>query len=161
MSRVVAYVGLGSNLEEPRAQVLAAFDELARLPETRLTGRSALYRSAPVGGPPQPDYVNAVARLETRLPAEQLLRKLHALERRHGRERSLANAPRVLDLDLLLYGDAIVATPELTIPHPRMHERAFVLEPLLELAPGIELPGRAAARALRAACASQRAERIA
>ncbi len=160
MSRVVAYVGIGSNLAGPQAQVLAAFDELARLPATRLTGRSALYRSAPVGGPPQPDYVNAVARLETRLAAAQLLRELHAIERRRGRERAFANAPRVLDLDLLLYGDAVASGPDVTVPHPRMHERAFVLEPLLELEPGIEVPGHASARALLEACGSQRVERI-
>jgi 2-amino-4-hydroxy-6-hydroxymethyldihydropteridine diphosphokinase len=161
VSRVVAYVGIGSNLADPRQQVLAAFDELARLHESRLTGRSSLYRSAPVGGPPQPDYVNAVARLETGLAAGELLLELHAIERRRGRERRLANAPRVLDLDLLLYGDAVASGPALSLPHPRMHERAFVLEPLLELAPGIAVPGRGSARALLEACRPQRVERIA
>jgi 2-amino-4-hydroxy-6-hydroxymethyldihydropteridine diphosphokinase len=161
VSRVVAYVGIGSNLADPRQQVLAAFDELARLPATRLTGRSPLYRSAPVGGPPQPDYVNAVARLETGLGAAELLRELRAIEARHGRVRTSPNAPRTLDLDLLLHGEAAVATPELTVPHPRMHQRAFVLGPLLDLAPGIEVPGHGAARALLEACRSQRVQRIA
>lgn len=161
MSRVVAYIGIGSNLGNPRAQVLAAFEELARLPATRLTGRSALYASAPVGAPPQPDYVNAVARVETRLGAAPLLHELQAIERRRGRARPFANAPRTLDLDLLLYGDGAVSTPELTVPHPRMHERAFVLAPLLDLAPGIEIPGRGPARALLQACRGQRLERIA
>ena len=131
----IAYVGIGSNLDDPRAQVTSAFDELDKLPHTRVVRKSSLYRSAPVGYAAQPHFVNAVAQLETGLPAERLLDKLHEVEARHGRKRSFPNAPRTLDLDLLLFGEAQLRSPTLTVPHPRMHERAFVLEPLLEIAP--------------------------
>lgn len=131
----LAFVGIGSNLDDPRAQVLRAFEELEALPHTRLVKKSSLYRSAPVGYAAQPDFVNAVAQLETGLPAERLLAELQAIELRHGRSRSFANAPRTLDLDILLYGDLGLASPSLEIPHPRMRERAFVLKPLLEIAP--------------------------
>ena len=134
----IAYVGIGSNLDQPRAQVTSAFDELDRLPHTRVVRKSSLYRSAPVGYAAQPDFVNAVAQLETGLPAERLLAELQHIEARHGRSRSFANAPRTLDLDLLLFGEATLQSPGLTVPHPRMHERAFVLEPLLEIAPELE-----------------------
>ena len=148
----VAYVGIGSNLDDPRAQVLGAFDELDRLPHTRVVRKSSLYRTAPLGYEAQPDFVNAVAQLETGLPAERLLAELQALEQRHGRSRGFRNAPRTLDLDLLLFGDARLSLPQLTVPHPRMHERAFVLEPLLEIAP--QLPFRLDA------CAGQKIERM-
>ncbi len=157
---VTAFVGLGANLAAPRAQVLAAMDELDRLPQTRVTGRSSLYRSAPTGYAAQPDFVNAVARIETGMPAEQLLAELQAIERRHGRERSFPNAPRTLDLDLLLYGETRIESPALSVPHPRMHDRAFVLVPLLELAPEALIPGRGLAGDLLPACAEQRVERI-
>ena len=130
-----AFVGIGSNLDDPRAQVLRAFEALEALPHTRLVKKSSLYRSAPVGYAAQPDFVNAVAQLETGLPAERLLAELQAIELRHGRSRSFANAPRTLDLDLLLYGAAQLKTATLQVPHPRMRERAFVLKPLLEIAP--------------------------
>jgi 2-amino-4-hydroxy-6-hydroxymethyldihydropteridine diphosphokinase len=149
-----AYVGVGSNLNDPRAQVLQAFTELDGLPHTRVVRKSSLYRSAPVGHAAQPDFVNAVAQVETGLPAERLLAELQAVEARHGRERSFPNAPRTLDLDLLLYGTARIASPALTVPHPRMHERAFVLKPLLEIAP--QLPFTAQLDA----CADQEVERI-
>ncbi len=149
-----AYVGVGSNLNDPRAQVLQAFTELDGLPNTRVVRRSSLYRSAPMGHAAQPDFVNAVAQVETGLPAERLLAELQAVEARHGRERSFPNAPRTLDLDLLLYGAARIASPALTVPHPRMHERAFVLKPLLEIAP--QLPFTAQLDA----CADQEVERI-
>ncbi|MDA8109195.1 MAG: 2-amino-4-hydroxy-6-hydroxymethyldihydropteridine diphosphokinase [Betaproteobacteria bacterium] len=158
---VAAYVGLGANLAAPRDQVLAALDELDRLPQTRVTARSSLYRSAPLGYAAQPDFVNAVARIETALSAERLLAELLAVERRHGRERSFADAPRTLDLDLLLYGDARIDSAGLRVPHPRMHERAFVLRPLLELDPEARIPGRGPASALLAECADQRLARIA
>ena len=131
----LAFVGIGSNLDDPRAQVLRAFEELEALPHTRVVKKSSLYRSAPVGYAAQPDFVNAVAQLETGLPAERLLAELQAIELRHGRSRSFANAPRTLDLDLLLYGAAQLKTATLQVPHPRMRERAFVLKPLLEIAP--------------------------
>jgi 2-amino-4-hydroxy-6-hydroxymethyldihydropteridine diphosphokinase len=149
----VAYVGIGSNLDGPRSHVLAAFEELGQLPHTRVVKRSSLYRSAPVGYAAQPDFVNAVARLETGLAAERLLAELQAIEARHGRRRGFRDAPRTLDLDILLYGELALRTPQLEIPHPRMHERAFVLEPLLEIAP--ELAQRFPPRA------GQRVERIA
>ena len=149
-----AYVGVGSNLNDPRAQVLQAFTELDGLPNTRVVRKSSLYRSAPMGHAAQPDFVNAVAQVETGLPAERLLAELQAVEARHGRERSFPNAPRTLDLDLLLYGTARIASPALTVPHPRMHERAFVLKPLLEIAP--QLPFTAQLDA----CADQEVERI-
>ena len=134
----IAYVGIGSNLDDPRAHVTSAFDELDQLPQTRVVRKSSLYRSAPVGYAAQPDFVNAVAQLETALPAERLLDELQRLEARHGRTRSFTNAPRPLDLDVLLYGDLRIATRALQVPHPRMHDRAFVLEPLLEIAPHLE-----------------------
>ncbi len=136
-----AFVGIGSNLDDPVAQVTRAFAELDRIPRTRVVKRSSLYRSAPAGFADQPDFVNAVAQLETGMAAVQLLDALQGIEDRHGRQRSFANAPRTLDLDLLLFGDEVVRTDRLTLPHPRMHERAFVLQPLLEIAPGTRIPG--------------------
>jgi len=157
---ITAFVGIGSNQGDARGHVLKAFDELARLPDTRLAGRSSLYRSAPLDAPGQPDYVNAVAALDTELSAAQLLAALQDLERSHGRERPYPNAPRTLDLDLLLYGDLCLSSAMLTLPHPRMHERAFVLAPLLELDARLEVPGRGAARTLLERCAGQRVERL-
>jgi len=156
----LAYIGIGSNLEEPHAQVAHAFDELARLPRTRLSARSSLYRSAPVGYAAQPDFVNAVAELDTALAPHELLAELQAIEARHGRRRSFANAPRTLDLDLLLYGEARIDEAQLVVPHPRMHERAFVLRPLVEIAPQAVVPGVGSAAALLAARAEQKVERI-
>ncbi|HEX2198926.1 MAG TPA: 2-amino-4-hydroxy-6-hydroxymethyldihydropteridine diphosphokinase [Burkholderiales bacterium] len=155
-----AYVGLGANLGEPRRQVEAALSELDALPRTRLKKRSSLYRSAPVGYPGQPDYVNAVAELETGLGPHELLGALQEIELRHGRSRSFANAPRTLDLDILLFGDTVVSQAGLTIPHPRMHERAFVLRPLLEVAPRAQIPGKGTAAELLGACAGQSVERL-
>ena len=155
-----AFVGLGSNIGEPRSQLQAAMKELDELPDTRAVAASALYRSAPLGYLEQPEFLNAVVELETRLAPEALLDGLQAIEKRHGRERPFGGAPRTLDLDLLLYGDATLATPRLNLPHPRMHERAFVLMPLAEIAPRATIPGRGTARALLAACGGQRVERI-
>ena len=155
-----AYVGIGSNLGEPARQVEAAFEELGRIRQTKLGARSSLYRSRPVGYARQPEFVNAVAALETSLPPLDLLTELQAVESRHGRERSFPNAPRTLDLDLLLYGQEIIARPGLTVPHPRMHERAFVLKPLLEIGPEIAIPGLGAAQACLANCSNQLVERI-
>ena len=151
-----AYVGIGSNLDDPMRHVREAFAELDTLPHTRMVKRSSLYRSAPIGFPAQRDFVNAVAQLETGLPAERLLAELQGIEARHGRMRSFPDAPRTLDLDLLLYGDAVLSLPALTIPHPRMHERAFVLKPLLEISPGLQARYQASLEA----CAGQRIERI-
>jgi len=154
-----AYVGLGSNLEEPRAQLTRAFEELASLPETQVLARSPLYRSAPLDAPDQPDFLNAVAALETRLPPSRLLAELQAIEGRHGRRRPYHHAPRTLDLDLLLYGSQTVDAPGLTIPHPRMHQRAFVLQPLLDLDPQASVPGLGSVRDLLQACPAQAIER--
>ena len=156
----LAYVGIGSNLEEPETKVLRAFDELGRLPDTRVTARSSLYRTAPVGYAAQADFINAVAALDTALPATSLLRELQAVEARHGRKRSFTNAPRTLDLDLLLYGFEKITAPGLTVPHPRMHERAFVLAPLVEIDPDVEIPEQGPASRYLVAAAGQRVERI-
>ena len=136
----IAYIGIGANLEDPRAQVLRAFDELANVPDTRVTARSSLYRTAPIGHADQPDFVNAVAAVDTRLAARALLRELQALEARHGRTRSFPNAPRTLDLDLILYRGLVIDSPELSVPHPRFRARRFVLEPLAEIAPEVVDP---------------------
>ena len=146
MNAVSAFIGLGANLGDARATVEAALRELGALPGTGLAERSSLFRSAPVdaGGD---DYVNAVARIETTLPPAELLEALMAIERAHGRERTGHNAPRTLDLDLLLYGRQKIATDTLTVPHPRMTQRAFVLIPLLQIAPLIDIPGMGPAHA--------------
>ncbi|OGB73015.1 MAG: 2-amino-4-hydroxy-6-hydroxymethyldihydropteridine diphosphokinase [Burkholderiales bacterium RIFOXYC12_FULL_65_23] len=135
-SAVLAHVALGANLGDARATVSDAIAALNRLPQTRLLRASGLYRSAPweASGP---DFINAVAAVETGLDAHELLRALQALELQAGRERPYRNAPRTLDLDLLLYGDAVIDTPDLSVPHPRLRERAFVLLPLAEIAPAL------------------------
>jgi 2-amino-4-hydroxy-6-hydroxymethyldihydropteridine diphosphokinase len=156
----VAFVGLGANLDDPRRHVEQALRDLDAVPQTRVVRASSLYRSSPVGYADQPDFVNAVVRLETGLPAQRLLAELQGIEVRHGRGRSFPNAPRTLDLDLLLHGDAQINTPSLQVPHPRMHERAFVLIPLLEIAPHALIPGRGAAQDLIERCPEQGVERI-
>ncbi len=156
----VAYVGLGANLGDPRQQLETAVEELKRLSSSDSFLVSGIYRSAPVGHLNQPDFLNAVARLDTEFPPEALLDHLQEIENRHGRERPFAGAPRTLDLDLLLYGNAVINTPRLSVPHPRMHERAFVLKPLAEIAPQAEIPGRGKVGTLLAACRNQVAERI-
>ncbi|WP_310447127.1 2-amino-4-hydroxy-6-hydroxymethyldihydropteridine diphosphokinase [Thiobacillus sp.] len=153
--KVVATVGLGANLNDPAAQVEYALAELNRLPATRLLARSSLYASAPVGYVDQPDFVNAVAQIETALAPRALLAALLDIEHRHGRERSFRNAPRTLDLDLLLYGAAHFHEDGLTLPHPRMSERGFVLFPLLEIAPDAVIPGRGRAADWVARCGDQ------
>lgn len=139
---VVAYVALGSNLDDPRSQVERAFAALDRLPRTHVVARSRLYRTPPWGVVEQPPFVNAAARLETSLPARGLLDGLLAIEQRAGRVRGVRNGPRVLDLDLLVYGGITASDPDLVLPHPRLHERAFVLVPLVDLDPALEIPGR-------------------
>lgn len=131
---VTAFVGLGANLGEAQRTVQDAVAALGRLPHTRLVRASRMYRSAPVdaGGP---DFINAVAQVETGLAAPELLAALQQLELAAGRERPYRNAPRTLDLDLLLFGEGRIASAALTVPHPRLRERAFVLLPLQELAP--------------------------
>ena len=142
---VRAAIALGSNLEDPEAQVRRGFDEIAALPETRLLARSSLHRTAPVGYRDQPDFVNACALVETSLAPRALLDGLLAIERRHGRVREIPNGPRTLDLDIVLYGDQVIHEAGLTVPHPRAHERAFVLEPLVEVWPDAVIPGKGSA----------------
>lgn len=156
-----AFVALGSNLAEPEAQIQQAFAALAYLPQTRLRAQSALYRSTPVGYAEQPDFINAVALLETELTAHDLLQSLLGIERNFGRVRDFRNAPRTLDLDLLLYGDMIFHEAGLTLPHPRMHERAFVLLPLLEIAPACVIPGKGKAADWLAHVSDQAIARVA
>lgn len=161
---ITAYIGIGANLGDPLAQVDSAIAALATLPKTRLMAASSAYRSAPMGGmrgDSQPDYVNAVARIQTRLDARTLLDGLLEIESRHGRFRSFANAPRTLDLDLLLFGEQRIDQPGLSVPHPRMHLRRFVLEPLVEIAPDLAIPGLGAVARLATATLDQAVERIA
>lgn len=139
--KVTACIALGANIGEPVRQIEAGFAAIAALPETALVARSSLYRTAPVGYADQPDFINAVALIETTLSPADLLKALLAIERAHGRVREFPNAPRTLDLDIVLYGDLVVHEPGLSIPHPRMLERAFVMVPLAEVAPAAVIPG--------------------
>lgn len=141
----IAYIALGSNLMQPKQQIKAAFLALEKLPQTRLLQRSSLYQTAPIGYEAEqlttiPDFINAVASVETRLTPNQLLDAILNIENSFGRERPYLNAPRVLDLDLLLYDDLEMHTLSLTLPHPRMHLRGFVMLPLAEIAPELILP---------------------
>ncbi len=156
----VVFIGLGSNLADPSAQVSNAMRALGRLPQTRVVKCSSLYRSAPVGYLDQPDFINAVAQLETELAPRALLDALLALEHECGRTREFCNAPRTLDLDILLYDDLAHHEHGLTIPHPQMHLRAFVLQPLLEVAPDCVIPGIGAAADAARKCAGQQIERL-
>lgn len=150
-----AYVALGANLDDPATTVRAAFAALANLPDSRIVHCSSLYRTAPVGIADQPEFINAVAELETSLAPEALLDALLEIEQRFGRIRAERNGPRTLDLDLLLYDDQCVDLPRLTLPHPRLHLRAFVLQPLAEIAPDLEIPGRGTVAAWLPAVANQ------
>ena len=156
-----AYVALGSNLDDPRAQVGRAFDALARLPDTRLVARSPSYRSPPLGPVSQPDFVNAVAGLLTQLAPRALLDALKSLEAALGREAPVVRwGPRRIDLDLLVHGAARVEEPGLSVPHPGLAERAFVLLPLADVAPDLEVPGLGRVRSLAARVGSQGLARI-
>lgn len=143
-----AFVALGSNLGDPLTTVQSALGALQNLPRSTLAASSSLYLSAPVGLHNQPDFINAVAALDTHLSPEALLEELFAIEARYGRKREYRNSPRTLDLDLLLHGNEIRGTARLTLPHPRMHERAFVLMPLVEIAPEAVIPGHGPASVL-------------
>jgi 2-amino-4-hydroxy-6-hydroxymethyldihydropteridine diphosphokinase len=161
--QVTAYVALGANLGDPVATVRAALSALHGITAARFLGASSLYRTAPVGLHHQPDFINAVALLavdDAVLPAPTFLERLFAIETRFGRQRSVKNAPRTLDLDLLLYGDTQQALPGLTLPHPRMCQRAFVLAPLAEIAPGLVIPGHGPIAPLLAVVAGQQIERL-
>jgi 2-amino-4-hydroxy-6-hydroxymethyldihydropteridine diphosphokinase len=155
-----AYVALGANLDDPQAKVRAAFTALAQLSQSTLAATSSLYRTAPIGLAGQPDFINAVAALDTELPPDHLLDALFAIERSFGRVRLEKNGPRTLDLDLLLYDDYCIATPHLHLPHPRLHLRAFVITPLAEIAPDCQLPGRGSVAAWLPAVANQNIERL-
>jgi 2-amino-4-hydroxy-6-hydroxymethyldihydropteridine diphosphokinase len=157
---LACFIALGANLGDPVATVNAAIIALRQLPRTRFVAASSLYRTAPVGLRHQPDFINAVVALDAVSPAPTLLDDLFDIEARFGRSRSVKNAPRTLDLDLLLYGDETSDDPLLTLPHPRLHERAFVLAPLAEIAPELFIPGRGAVRELLARCADQQIEKL-
>jgi len=151
---MIAWIGIGANLGDAQANVLDAIGRLARLDGSMLLHTSSLYRTAPIDSSGD-DYINAVACIDTSLAAHDLLAALQDIEQAHDRERPYHNAPRTLDLDLLLYGDETIDSPALTVPHPRMHERAFVLQPLLEIAPDIVIPGHGPARNFAALVAGQ------
>lgn len=137
-----AYIGLGGNLGDPAATLASAVQALGWIAGCQVVACSPLYRSAPLGRADQPDYLNAVVALDTALPALTLLGRLQRIEADHGRVREARQwGPRTLDLDLLLYGDQFVRTPTLTVPHPGLTERAFVLYPLRDIAPHLVLPG--------------------
>lgn len=158
-----AYIALGANLGNPVATINDAIDALVCLRGSVFVAVSSLYRTAPVGLKRQPDFINAVVAVKTRLEPRQLLDELFAIEARFGRVRepgSVRNAPRTLDLDLLLHGDAVVHDAGLTLPHPRMHERAFVLAPLAEIDPELLVPGHGSIAELLARCADQRIHRL-
>ena len=157
----LAFVALGANLADPAVQVRAALESLAQLPDCRVLRASSLYRTAPVGIHGQPDFINAVAALETVLTPQALLAALFAIEAQFGRRRDYRHAPRTLDLDLLLYGNETLDTPALQLPHPRMHLRAFVLVPLLEISPDCAIPGRGSAAAWIPAASMQHIEKLA
>lgn len=155
------FIALGSNQADPSAQVTLAFDELQKLPQSCLLARSSLYRSAPLGPQDQPAFINAVAMLETALPPETLLDYLQEIEQRSGRVRKAERwGPRILDLDILLYGDRIIDTPRLQVPHYHMHARSFVLYPLAELAADLRMPDGTALQQLLDACPSTDLERL-
>lgn len=155
MEKGLVFIALGSNLETPISQIQRAFNELGRLADTQLIKHSSLYRSAPVGRLDQPDFINAVAQIKTGLAPLDLLSALLAIEHQQGRVRETLNAPRTLDLDILLYDALQCNDAGLIIPHPRMIHRAFVLQPLIEIAPDCQIPGYGPIAPLLAACKDQ------
>lgn len=153
------YIGIGANLGDARDNVERTIAMLGELADTEITGQSSLFRTAPVdaGGD---DYINAVARIETQLTAPELLIALQTIEQRFGRERPYRNAPRTLDLDLLLFGQQVITSESLTVPHPRMMQRAFVLIPLLQIDPFVTIPGQGPAHAFVPGVADQAIQKI-
>ena len=150
---LMAYLGIGSNLDDPVSQVKEALEELDGIPDSVLVSQSSLYASKPMGPADQPDYVNAVAALDTLLSAGELLQALQNIEQRLGRERDGEKwGPRIIDLDLLLYGKKTIKTDTLTVPHPGLHERDFVIIPLAEIAGNLNIPGKGLLSTLIAAC---------
>ena len=158
-SPVTAYVGIGANLGDRRGAIASAVEALAAREGIDVLRSSSLYRTASVGAE-GPDYLNAVVELRVVLEPVNLLQVLQSIEAAHGRERPYPNAPRTLDLDLLLYGAQQLSLPALQVPHPRLHERAFVLRPLAELSPGLVVPGRGPVIDLAGAVTDQRVERV-
>lgn len=159
---VPSCIGIGSNLDDPARQVDEALEQLAAIPATRVQRVSNLYRNPPMGPPGQPDYVNAVAALLTRLEPRPLLSALQEIEQRQGRDRSTEEhwGPRRIDLDILTYGLRVITEPGLTIPHPGIPERNFVLFPLLEIAPELSVPGHGSVRRLASMVDSSNLERV-
>ena len=161
---VIAYIGLGSNLENPEKQLQRALGELSALPQSRCLAYSSLYRSTPMGPKDQPDFINAVLALETSLPPETLLAECQRLEQAHGRIRQAHWGPRTLDLDLLLYGEQRIHTAHLIVPHPGLYERNFVLYPLAEVAarvsPNLQVPGYGSLQGLLANCGRGELEKL-
>lgn len=156
-----SYIGIGSNLGDPIARVLAGVAALRLLQDSTLVACSSLYRTAPVGITDQPEFINAVVALDTQLSPVALWQQLFTIERAAGRSRGpVHGGPRTLDLDLLLYGNLQLASADITIPHPRLHERAFVLVPLHEIAPSLQVPGGESVSALRGRCESQSVMRL-
>ena len=157
----LAYIAIGSNLASPLEQVNAAVQALGEIPQSKIVAVSSFYRTPPLGPQDQPDYLNAAVVLETALDAETLLDNTQRIELQQGRVRKAERwGPRTLDLDLLLYDDQVLDGPELTLPHPRLHLRAFVLVPLAEIAPDLALPGRGSVAAWLPAVANQRIEKL-
>ena len=155
------YIGLGSNLEQPQLQIKQAMDELASIKQSHLAYCSSLYKSKPMGPQDQADFINAVVELHTALNAVELLSELQSIEHHHHRHRDGQRwGPRTLDLDILLYDDTIVNQPDLIIPHPGMHERDFVLYPLYDINPDIEIPGRGHIKTLIQQCPDYGVEKI-
>ncbi|MEX1199960.1 MAG: 2-amino-4-hydroxy-6-hydroxymethyldihydropteridine diphosphokinase [Methylophaga sp.] len=149
---MLAYIGLGSNLEAPAEQIKTALTDLQSLPATQLLKTSSLYASPPMGPQDQPDYINAVALLDTTLSAHDLLNALQAIEQQHGRQRKRHWGERTLDLDILLYGQQMIEDERLSVPHPGLTQRAFVIYPLLEIAGDINIPGHSNLQAIALQC---------
>lgn len=158
-AQITAYVGIGSNLGDPQANVGQAMLDLDKLPKTRVTGQSSLFRTAPIDAEGA-DYINAVVRLDTRLSAQELLHELQAIEHAYERERPYVNAPRTLDLDILLYGSQQINSESLTVPHPRLTQRAFALIPLLQIDPLIAIPGAGPAHSFVSGVTNQTIQKI-
>ncbi len=159
--KLMAYIGIGSNLDDPVRQVKEALEELDTIPDSVMISQSSLYVSKPMGPADQPDYVNAVAALDTLLSPEELLQTLQKIEQRLGRERGDEHwGPRVIDLDLLLYGKKKISTDTLTVPHPGLHERDFVIIPLAEIAGNMNIPGNGLLSTLIAACESHSVKKL-
>jgi 2-amino-4-hydroxy-6-hydroxymethyldihydropteridine diphosphokinase len=149
---MLAYIGLGSNLELPQQQVRTAIEDIRAVTKTTLVAQSSLYRSPPMGPQDQPDYINAVVGVETDLTPHELLDALQQIEQKHGRIRKRHWGERTLDLDILLYADKVIEDERLTVPHPGIAERAFVVYPLAEIAPDLQIPGLDSLAAIKAHC---------